>query len=106
MVRNGRILVLQRSGGMSDGFWVPPAGLWRRMKMRSMQRCVRRSKRLASSLPVRGSCGPGTGTQPGWKSITSLACRGAHRPITAEHYDFDWLTPHDYAERHLRAITS
>ena len=107
LVRNGRILVLQRSGGLSDGSWVPPGGLVDpgEEPLATALRETLEETGLSLGAPAFLRSWSWEAASIDVHHFVGVA-EGPIVRISAEHYDFDWLTPGDYVERHLRNVTS
>lgn len=107
LVRNGRILVLQRSGGLSDGSWVPPGGLVDpgEEPLATALRETLEETGLSLGVPTFLRSWNWAAASVDVHHFVGLA-EGPIVRISPEHYDFEWLTPADYVERHLRSVTS
>ena len=108
MVRNGRILVLQRSGGMSDGAWVPPGG-----NVDPGEEPLGAVIREALEETGLTLANPRFLRSWTWAGATPIEvhhflgeAEGPIVQISHEHYDFEWLTPAEYAARHLAGVRS
>ena len=104
-MRNGRILVLQRSGGMSDGAWVPPGGNVDpgEEPLAAVIRETFEETGLSLAAPefLRSWL---------WQGATPIEvhhfvgmAEGPVVQISPKHYDFEWLTRADYVAKHLPA---
>jgi len=103
-VRDGRILLLQRSGGISDSAWVPPGGQVDPGEdpLSAAVRETSEETGLVLAAPeLLHSWQWGT-TPPAHVHHYIGIVEGPMVRISAEHYDFGWLTPADYVSRHLQ----
>lgn len=102
-MRNERILVLQRSGGVGDGMWVPPGG--------QIENGEEPAEGMAREIVEETGM---TLFEPQllrswvWESDAPILvhhfvgfAEGPSVRISEEHYDFDWLTPEEYIARHV-----
>ncbi len=102
-VRNGRILLLQRSGGLSDGAWVPPGGNVDPGEdpQAAAIRETFEETGLVLSEPENLRSWVWDGNKPVTVHHFVGLADGPSVRISHEHYDFDWLTPEEYISRHV-----
>jgi 8-oxo-dGTP pyrophosphatase MutT (NUDIX family) len=103
MVRDGRILVLQRSGGMSDGAWVPPGGNVDpgEEPLDAVIRETREETGLVLAEPRFLRSWVWRGATPIEVHHFAGIAEGPMVQFSHEHYDFEWLRPADYLAKHL-----
>jgi 8-oxo-dGTP pyrophosphatase MutT (NUDIX family) len=103
LVRDGLILVLQRSGGMSDGLWVPPGGNVDpgEEPLAAVIRETLEETGLTLSQPRFLRSWVWNSQRPAEVHHFVGMAEGPIVRLSDEHYDFEWLTPADYICRHL-----
>ena len=105
VVRDGRILVLKRRGGIGDGFWYIPGGIVERGE--DPEAAAIRETFEETGLAVEAVEHIRTWS---WRAQNNRdayqAAFIAHAPagevtVSREHWDHAWLTPREYLARHL-----